>query len=154
MPERIIKHDRTPLALEVLARLRRLSTEIDALDHRVALRYRLNRSDLHCLDVIADRGPIRPSELARAVHMTSGGLSIALDRLEKAGYITRRSAPEDRRGIWVEVTETTRRLDEETFAALNDRLHRVVEGYCEEELQAICDFLGRSASEVAATGRP
>jgi hypothetical protein len=44
-----------------------------------------------------------------------------------------------------------RRLDDETFGPLSERVQRLVDGYGEEELRAICDFLGRAAAAVAAT---
>lgn len=84
------------------------------------------------------------------MNLTTGGLSITLKRLERAGYVTRRPDPEDRRGIWVETTELTRRLDDETFGPLSERLQRLVEEFREDELRAICDFLGRAAAAVAA----
>ena len=47
---------------------------------------------------------LTPTELARTRMITSGGLTPALDRLEKRGWIRRRPNPADRRGSLVRLT--------------------------------------------------
>jgi DNA-binding MarR family transcriptional regulator len=41
--------------------------------------------------------PLGPAELARRVHLTTAAASIALDRLEEAGHVVRRTHPDDGR---------------------------------------------------------
>ncbi len=47
---------------------------------------------------------LRMSELADRVLLTRSGLTRLVDRLEKAGYITRELDPEDRRGFYAVIT--------------------------------------------------
>jgi DNA-binding MarR family transcriptional regulator len=44
------------------------------------------------------------SELARWVLLSSGGMTLRIDRMEEAGLIRRRPDPADRRGVLVELT--------------------------------------------------
>ena len=46
-------------------------------------------------------GPSTPSRLAAATGLSSGGVTVALDRLEKAGYLRRQPNPDDRRSLLV-----------------------------------------------------
>jgi DNA-binding MarR family transcriptional regulator len=42
----------------------------------------------------------KPTQLARALMLSPAGMTSRLDRLENAGYLTRRNDPDDRRG-WI-----------------------------------------------------
>lgn len=45
--------------------------------------------------------PVSPIDLARRIGMTSGAVSVLIDRLERAGYVSRRRDDEDRRRVSV-----------------------------------------------------
>lgn len=137
------------LSLEVQAELRKLTTQIDGLDERAARHFGVNRTDLRCLDVLTSTGPMRPSELAAAVRLTSGGLSIALERLERASYIRRRQHEHDRRSVVVEATEKAHAVDEEVFGAIEERMRRLLDHYQTAELEVVRRFLQETRSAVA-----
>ncbi len=134
--------------------LRRLTAEIDALDARAAKYFGVHRTDQHCLDLLASRGPLAPSELARAMSLTSGGMSIALGRLERAGFVRRLNNPDDRRGVLVEATALTRRRGREFFGSLADIERRLLSGHTVRELHAIHTFLDGLASAIAEHHAP
>jgi DNA-binding MarR family transcriptional regulator len=140
-------------ATDVRAALRRLTAEIDGLDQRAANRFGINRSDLRCLDVLRGLGPTTPTTLAGAVGMTTGGLSLALDRLEAAGYVTRRPNANDRRSVIVEPTEHLAQLESEIFGPLVGRMGEIFARYGEADLDVIRDFLDRVAEAAASAGR-
>lgn len=139
--------------MDVRVALRRLTTEIDGLDHRAANRFGVNRSDLRCLDVLRAVGPSTPTTLASAVGMTTGGLSLALDRLEAAGYVTRRPNSNDRRSVIVEPTERLAQLEREIFGALGRRIGEISARYQDGDLDVIREFLDDVADAAASAGR-
>lgn len=61
----------------------------------------LGLTDAQMLHMLQLYGPSTPSRLAVGTGLTSGGVSVALDRLERAGYIRRRPNPADRRSLLV-----------------------------------------------------
>jgi DNA-binding MarR family transcriptional regulator len=134
--------------------LRRLTSEIDALDARAAHYFGVHRTDLHCLDLLASRGPLSPSDLARAMSLTSGGTSIALGRLERAGLIRRLRNPDDLRGVLVEATDTTRRLGREFFGPLAKVERHLLARQSAGELHAIHTFLHDLACAIAEHAAP
>jgi DNA-binding MarR family transcriptional regulator len=144
---------RTALADEVFAAMRRLSTEIDGLDQRAANRFGINRTDLHLIDVLRTLGPLTATQLARAVGLTSGGLSIALDRLERLGYIRRSQHPEDRRSVLVEATEVLAPLEAELFGPLVQQMRKLLGTYTREQLQTIKHYLELAAEITNAAAR-
>ncbi|GAA1705579.1 MarR family winged helix-turn-helix transcriptional regulator [Fodinicola feengrottensis] len=78
---------------------------LDVLDQRVADRLGLNRTDMHCLELALGGGTLTPGELATAAGLTTGGVTTAIDRLERAGYVTRVRDSGDRRRVLVQPTE-------------------------------------------------
>jgi DNA-binding MarR family transcriptional regulator len=48
-------------------------------------------------------GPSTPGKLAECTGLTTGGVTVMLDRLEKAGFVKRERNPNDRRSVLVHV---------------------------------------------------
>ena len=138
------------LAGQVAGRLRALSTEIDRLDQAAADRYGLNRTDMRALDILGQAGPLAPTDLARQLGFTTGGVTTVLDRLERAGYIRRRPDPADRRRLVVQTTEATAARDAEVFGGLIRQTTDLLATYTDDQLQVIDDFLTRTRQLTAA----
>jgi DNA-binding MarR family transcriptional regulator len=129
------------LPAQVADSLRALSTEIDRLDQAAADRYGLNRTDMRALDITGRAGPLAPTDLARLLGFTTGGVTTVLDRLERAGYVRRRPAVGDRRRLVVEVTEATEARDAEVFGGLIRQTSDLLAAYTDDQLRVIDDFL-------------
>jgi DNA-binding MarR family transcriptional regulator len=76
----------------------------------VAVRLGINATDLKCLELAAGEQSVTPSRLAELAGLTSGAITGVLDRLERAGIISREADPDDRRRVVVRVALD--RLDE------------------------------------------
>jgi DNA-binding MarR family transcriptional regulator len=62
----------------------------------------LNSSDLQTVSLLMSEGPASPSELAERIGMSQGGAITGLiDRLERAGYVSRQRDERDRRRVLV-----------------------------------------------------
>ncbi|HVB54467.1 MAG TPA: MarR family transcriptional regulator [Candidatus Acidoferrales bacterium] len=135
------------------SRLRRATTAVDGLDQRAALIFGVNRTDLRLLDLLASQGPLTAGALARAAGISSGGMTIALDRLERAGYVRRELNPRDRRSIVVQVTEEIGRPSQEAFGPLQARVTTVLAGYRTAELEILAKFLESWGDAIEETLR-
>src|SRR5262245_48150589 len=138
------------LPAQVTGGLRALSTEIDRLDQAAADQYGLNRTDMRALDIVGRAGPLAPTELARQLGFTTGGVTTVLDRLERAGYIRRRPASGDRRRLVVEQTEAAAARDAEVFGGLILRTTDLLASYTDGQLEVVDDFLTRVRQITAA----
>ena len=76
-----------------------------ALHEAAAVSLGLNSTDLRCLALIASEGNPTPGRLAELSGLTSGAITGVMDRLEKAGYLTRALDPKDRRRTTLELNE-------------------------------------------------
>ena len=63
----------------------------------------LSLTDMQMIHTLQLFGPSTPSRLAAATGLSSGGVTVALDRLEKGGYIRREPNPTDRRSLLIHI---------------------------------------------------
>jgi DNA-binding MarR family transcriptional regulator len=131
---------------------------MDRLDDAASRLYGLNRTDMRALEIVSRVGAIAPTDLARLMDFTTGGVTTVIDRLEKAGYVARRPAGTDRRRLIVEVTDTTARMDKQVYAGLFQATGEFVRTFKRSELAAIkrflegiCDLTAEYAGSLTAT---
>ncbi|MEV7969985.1 MarR family transcriptional regulator [Sphaerisporangium sp. NPDC088356] len=77
------------------------------LERELGEKHGLGVSDFEVLDRMAEseHGGYRVQELADTVHLSQSALSRLISRLEKAGLVCRSMCAEDRRGVFVKITE-------------------------------------------------
>ncbi|RYE90513.1 MAG: MarR family transcriptional regulator, partial [Myxococcales bacterium] len=61
-------------------------------------------SDFATLELLLHKGPQPVNEIGRRIHLTSGSITSAVDRLEKRGLVARGADPDDRRARIVRLT--------------------------------------------------
>ena len=71
---------------------------------------------MHTLEILGQQSPLRMKELAAKMGVTTGTLTVGIDRLEKQGLVTRIPHETDRRSILVALTETGQELYREHHA--------------------------------------
>jgi len=113
----------------------------DMFDEAAALRLGINRTDLRCLGVVAAQGPIAVGEVGKAIELTRGATTTALDRVERAGYVRRVRHPQDRRGVLIEITQKGLDAAGAIWAPLVAAGERMLAAFEEGELQTILRFL-------------
>jgi DNA-binding MarR family transcriptional regulator len=96
---------------------------------------------MRALEIVSRSGPIAPTELARLMGFTTGGITTVIDRLEKAGYVARRPVGSDRRRLAVVATEATAEKDRRAFAGLIFSISDLIGTFKPAELAAISRFL-------------
>jgi MarR family transcriptional regulator, organic hydroperoxide resistance regulator len=125
------------LALEV----RRFIAGAILFNHKVAEQLGMNATDLQCLHLLLLNGSaMKPGELGRRCGLSSGGVTVVLDRLEKAGYVRREDNPDDRRSVIVRPLMGPIRKLEAIYRSKGEGLARVMARYQARELQLILDF--------------
>src|SRR5919202_4753035 len=89
---------RAHLVAEVASEVGEFQSAVDVVDEAAATRLGINRTDLRVLGVLFRRGPMAVGQLARIAGLSPGAMTVAIDRLERAGYARRGAAPQGPRG--------------------------------------------------------
>lgn len=104
--------------MEVLGRARRIVLQSRPAIEAVLGRHGVDPGEFDVLTTLMRSGPpyvLRPTELFRSLMISSGGLTDRLNRLQKAGLISRPPSPEDRRSLLVQLTPEGRDTVEAAF---------------------------------------
>jgi DNA-binding MarR family transcriptional regulator len=117
-------------------------TAVDDFDAAVAARLRVNRTDLRCLEILRAEGAVAPKRLGARLGLTTGSVTAMLDRMERAGHLTRSPDPRDRRRLLVRITQQTERTVGELYGPLLAEGDEVTGRYSEDELRLVAGFLG------------
>jgi DNA-binding MarR family transcriptional regulator len=135
--------DREALLHAVSRAVTELQNATDAVDEAAAARLGVNRTDLRCMGILFTRTPITAGELAAASGLTPGAFTIALDRLERAGYARRVRDAADRRRVLVELTPKAHRAIQEIWDPIGQEGQAELATYTTNELRLLHDFLQR-----------
>jgi DNA-binding MarR family transcriptional regulator len=113
-----------------------------AFEETAAARLGIGAGDLRCLNAIENAGGLTAGELSREVGVTSGAVTGAIDRLEKAGFARRVADPADRRRVRIEVTPEFRARAEKIWGPVaGDWRRELASHFTAAELQTAIEFL-------------
>ena len=103
--------DTDPLVGEWRRLLDRHATTWCALERALQERHGLGASEFEVLERLVEGGKdqYRVQEVARSVYLSQSALSRLIARLERDGLVCRAMCDDDRRGIWVHLTDAGRR---------------------------------------------
>ncbi len=101
-------------------------------------------TDMKCLDYVDRGGDVTAGDLARLTGLTTGAITAAIDRLEKAGLARRERSETDRRKVFIRIAESpaTERIGP-IFDALGKEVSALATRYSTRELETIKDFCER-----------
>lgn len=140
---------------DVLRSLRRITRAIDLHSRHLATTFGLTGPQLVCLRVVAEHGPLSPSQLARDVALSQATITGIVDRLATRQLLTRERTHADRRFVTVSITDAGRALVEAAPSPLQERFAERLAGLSDEEQAIIGLTLGKivqmmDGSELAA----
>lgn len=97
---------------DLCARLRSFSIERDRFKAAVARATGVAQADFAALDHLGFAGQLTPGQLAERLNLTSGAVTALIDRLERAGWVSRTPHPSDRRSHVLTLTAAARETGE------------------------------------------
>lgn len=136
--------------------MRASQTASDMLDEAFCEFLGINRTDGRCLDVISRLGSITAGHLANELGLTTGAVTAMVDRLEVAGLVVRRSDPEDRRKVLIEMTPEAAQVGTEIYGQMAEATAPYIEQLSDRDLLTLISFFQagrRITMEVAETVR-
>jgi DNA-binding MarR family transcriptional regulator len=139
---------RVESAIEQLARLGRSRHGYALREARS--RVRLPRATQLVLRRVAEAGPQRVSDIARALRMGDAAVSRHVTALEDEGLLTRASSPDDGRVAVVATTAAGRRAHRKLRDAADEIFREHLAGWSSRDLSQLAEFMERLVSDLRA----
>src|SRR5437667_1058969 len=89
---------------------------VEAYAEKSVVELELCGSDFAVLEALLHKGPLPVNEIGRKVLLTSGSITVAVDRLETKKLVERRSSGNDRRARIVHLTKEGRKVITRAYA--------------------------------------
>jgi DNA-binding MarR family transcriptional regulator len=144
--DRDARRRRRRSTLDIKESLRELSIQLSLLNHHVGAHLALKDVDLDCLDLIARRGPLSPSVLARRAGLPPTTMTSIIDRIERGGWVARERDPSDRRAVVVRALGERNADLLRLYSGMNASMDQICAKYGDTELELLADFLRRTAN--------
>lgn len=111
--------------------------------HSVAERAGLHVTDAECIDFLMEAGTATAGDLARAAGLTTGAMTAAIDRLERAGFVYRDRDPSDRRKVIVKPVMKTIKKYVPLYESMGREVEKLFSEYTDEELEFLLEHSNR-----------
>lgn len=118
---------------------------VNDFDAAAATSLGVNRTDLRCLEILlTQQQTALPSQLGVKLGLTTGSVTVMLDRLERLGHLTREPDPDDRRKVIVRATpKAVQKVWTEIYQPLAEEGLEGLAHYTAADLALVTDFLRR-----------
>lgn len=110
----------------------------------------ISGTDLDALEHLEADGPLTQRQLGDRLSLTSGAVTMLVDRLEKAGWVQRRPHPSDRRYVLVALAPQAVERAPAGLAAYHATIRAIAAGVPATDRDAIRSFLTAAADAAAA----
>jgi len=128
------------LAEELIHTARVNEAANDAFDEVACQKLGVNRTDMRCLNIVDNQGPVTAGRLAELSGLTTAAVTAVLDRLERAGYARRVRDEKDRRQVIVELTPLLRERAERIWGPIGKEAMTDLTRMSVDELKGVIEF--------------
>jgi MarR family transcriptional regulator, 2-MHQ and catechol-resistance regulon repressor len=110
----------------------------------------LGDSDFRVLEVLLHKGPLPVNTIGPKVELTPGSISVAVDRLEKRGLVTRKMDPADRRVHVVHLTAEGEDVIRKAFAHHEREMEHLMKSLSLQERKSLIAVLKKLGKSIQA----
>ncbi|GAA1543234.1 MarR family transcriptional regulator [Streptomyces albidochromogenes] len=134
--------DTAPMA--VFGRVYRVARAMGDRIEKAYDRFGIARGEFDVLATLRRSGEpytLSPRQLSATLMLTTGGMTGRLDKLERAGLLSRSPDPHDRRGLRVTLSERGLAIVDEAVVAGLEIQHEALEGLSEDQVEQLQELL-------------
>jgi len=125
----------------ILMAIRRVIRSVDKYSRKIYTELGLTTPQLLCLDALGKNDHIITKELAKHVNLSESTVIGIVDRLEAKQYLTRERSKEDRRKVYLSLTDAGKGILSETPSLLQDKFSTALSELKNDELEIITKSL-------------
>lgn len=104
-------------------------------------KYKLTFTEYSVLQVLHQKGRQSVQQISKSVWLTSGSMTYVIDRLQEKGYLSRSDCKEDRRVVFVTITNVGKELMDLISPYLLEQISTLFQQTTEEEQQLLIHIL-------------
>ena len=134
---------------DIAATLQRFGLERDRMRSALARAAGIAGADLDALEHLEADGPLTQRQLGERLSLTSGAITMLVDRLADAGWVRRRPHPNDRRAVLLELAAEGPESIPTGLAEYHARIAALTSAIPPKQREPIRTFL-EAAAEAAA----
>ena len=131
------------------ASLQRFGLERDRMRAALARRAGISETDLDALEHLEAAGPLTQRDLGDRLCLTSGAVTMLVDRLEHAGWVRRRPHPDDRRYTLIELTPKAAKDTPDGLTKYHSAIRSLAAAVPPRQRECIQAFLGAAADAAS-----
>ncbi|MBT2449498.1 MarR family transcriptional regulator [Streptomyces sp. ISL-43] len=137
---------RAELLARVVTESQRHYADYSLFNQAMADHVGMHPTDMQCVALLdIEPGPVSTGDIARLTGLTSGSATRLVDRMVKAGVVERHADPNDRRRSLVALAPAARDRIGAAWETPGRAFGAVLQGYSDNELAVIADYLHRAA---------
>ena len=140
----------TPSAEDLAGSLQRFGLQRDRMRAALARHAGISATDLDALEHLEADGPLTQRDLGERLALTSGTVTMLVDRLERAGWVHRRPHPSDRRYVLIELSPLAAASAPEGLTDYHSRVRALAAEVPAGQREAVAAFLAAVADAAAA----
>ena len=136
---------RTELLSALSVAARRYTAAYALFNQAVADHFGLHPTDVQCLNLLSlESEPVTIGRIGELTGLSTGASTRLVDRLERAGYVTRERDPADRRRVLVTTRPERMAVFGQVWQDLSTGWWEMLDGYDEERLDVLLTHMRRT----------
>lgn len=117
--------------------------KISSWEHEVVKKSGLSPAQMHAIEIVGHHQKLRMKELAEKMGITTGTLTVMVDRLEKNGLVARQPHPTDRRSYVIVLTDLGRDHFKEHYKMHYHLTEEITSSFNDTEIDNLKNYLER-----------
>lgn len=120
-----------------------LYDKISSWEHAVVKKSGLSTAQMHAIEIVGHHKRLRMKELAEKMGITTGTLTVMVDRLERNGLVMRQPHPTDRRSYVIVLTDLGREHFQEHHQLHSLLTAELTASFSDAEIDSLKGYLER-----------
>lgn len=128
-------------SVKAMVVMRKAFRTIDAKVSETFKQDDLTPTQFSVLDVLYSKGPMKIAELIDSILATSGNMTVVIRNMEKKGWVTRHTCPDDKRAYLVILTDAGRQVIERALPLHIEKIEETFSVLTEDEQEELIRLL-------------
>ncbi|QKY71051.1 MarR family winged helix-turn-helix transcriptional regulator [Lentibacillus sp. CBA3610] len=131
------------LSLKAFVVLMKASKSVTEYVKKDIDRYNMKTTDFAVLEALYHKGNLTVKQISEAVLINTGSMTYVIDKLEAKDLLERQHCSEDRRVVYIHITEKGKQLMDDIFPQHQEAIEEIFQNITDKEKEKVIDILKR-----------